>query len=123
MTHTPPAIGPLPQAPPPDPTGQPSQSQIPRPSAGPRHHNPWDGDIVPAQSQIPRTPAGPDPSHTQPTLPTGQALIIIDLAAWPQVQARLPVATPITLLMQALELTLGQLRELYIQSEVQRMRT
>jgi hypothetical protein len=67
-------------------------------------------------------PPDPDDQPSQsPEIP--QPLIVIDLTAWPQVQARLPVAVPITLLIQALELTLGQLRELYIQSEVQRMRT
>jgi len=52
--------------------------------------------------------------HTpaQPVRP----LITIDLSAWPQVQTHLPLGTPLPLIIQALELTLAQLRELLIQA-------
>ncbi|HUT20757.1 MAG TPA: hypothetical protein VM366_16495, partial [Anaerolineae bacterium] len=85
-------------APPPDP-----------PHAPPAHHNPWDDGLTPAQ--LPRPGPAPDPYS-----------ITVDVRAWPQIRAHVANGIPLTLAIQALELTLAQLRQLYIQSEVQRMR-
>jgi len=58
-------------------------------------------------------------SDTPPAPPTAP-IISLDLSAWPQVQCQIPATVPLGLAIQATELMLSQLRELYIQSEVQR---
>jgi len=64
------------------------------------------------------TPPAPP---TAPTVrPAHDGVISLDLSAWPQVQCQIPATVPLGLAIQATELMLSQLRELYIQSEIQR---
>ena len=69
----------------------------------------------PAAEHLPRPGPAPCPS------PDPYA-ITVDVRAWPQIRAHVANGIPLALAIQALELTLAQLREHYIQSEVQRMR-
>ena len=69
----------------------------------------------PVADHLPRP--GPEPAPVP-----GPYAITVDVRAWPQIRSHVANGIPLTLAIQALELTLAQLRELYIQSEVQRMR-
>ncbi|MFL7810286.1 MAG: hypothetical protein AB8I80_16730 [Anaerolineae bacterium] len=63
--------------------------------------------------QIQDIPPGPPPTPQPP-------IIRIDLTAWPKIQTHIPVTVPVQYAITALENTLAQLRELYIQAEIQR---
>jgi len=67
----------------------------------------------PVADHLPRPGPGPGPSPYS---------ITVDIRAWPQIRTHVANGIPLALAIQALELTLAQLREHYIQSEVQRMR-
>ena len=50
-------------------------------------------------------------------------ILTVELSAWPQVRCQIPATVPLGLAIQALELVLAQLRELYIRAEVERLST
>jgi len=83
-----------------------------------------DSDARSARSASPKggSPQGGQPGPaTAPTVrPAHDGVISLDLSAWPQVQCQIPATVPLGLAIQATELMLSQLRELYIQSEIQR---
>ena len=71
--------------------------------------------------QIQDIPPGPPPTPQPPTVRRAHdAVIRIDLTAWPKIQTHIPVTVPVQYAITALENTLAQLRELYIQAEIQR---